>query len=654
MQVVELEPIVEEKFSLRDYQIEVRSQVYKYFQQGLKSVLIYAPTGAGKTAIASKMIADAVSKGHRVLFAVHRVRLIKQTVKTLKKHFNIEAGIIWADHPTDYDKPVQIGMLQTLQHRQLPEGIGLVIIDEAHTSAYYKVCRRMFNTYSGGILFFSKCFFIGLSASPWRSKTTQGFCQFFQAIARAPYPQELIERKHLCRARQFGYNGLIDYSKLDTSSEGDYTLRSMQRVCTPAYNSDVVAKYLELCPNRKAIAFCASVNQSRDLASQFSKAGITSAYIVADTPEEEREAIFKKFAAGKIQIISSVGVLCEGFDEPSVEAVILARPTRSRALLVQMCGRGLRLHSCKEDCWFVDFAENISRLGYPTNNYPTPLCPSFKKAAPFEDWFKECPDCHAMVPKPSKMCPNCGHIFPESGKPLLEPEALPPFGEILTPKQKKEAKYYRQLILEAFTENKPRGSAETGFLKKYKYQPPAEWSIFAVFNGNSKLVNYNQQVYLRYLLKQPDSGNGTINPWIIRIMQLEFGDRIEYPLKPKYWWEFFFTAAPFESKERMDEEYKFMVERFQYSTNAHDILALLNLGYDEGLVYFVGLGQKVQAKIELLEQYKNKPRNLAAIYLQSNSTEQQIIDTKISTELKKAIDNAVVYHWDDIPSARRA
>ena len=72
------------------------------------------------------------------------------------------------------------------------------------------------------------------------------------------------------------------------------------------------------------------------------------------------------------------------------------------------------------------------------------------------------------------------------------------------------------------------------------------------------------------------------------------------------------------------------------------------------MVYFVGLGQKVQAKIELLEQYKNKPSNLAAIYLQSNSTEQQIIDTKISTELKKAIDNAVVYHWDDIPSARRA
>ena len=89
MQVVEFEPIVEEKFSLRDYQIEVRSQVYKYFQQGLKSVLIYAPTGAGKTAIASKMIADAVSKGRRVLFDFHRVRLIKQTEKNLKKHFNI-------------------------------------------------------------------------------------------------------------------------------------------------------------------------------------------------------------------------------------------------------------------------------------------------------------------------------------------------------------------------------------------------------------------------------------------------------------------------------------------------------------------------------------------------------------------------------------
>ncbi|NEU71756.1 DEAD/DEAH box helicase [Hassallia byssoidea VB512170] len=642
-------PVEAKKFSLRDYQIDVRSQVYDYYRCGIKSVLVYAPTGAGKTAIASKFIADAISKGRRVLFCVHRVRLVKQTQKTLLKHFGIESGIIWADYPIDYEKPVQIAMLQTLQHRELPPDIGLVIVDEAHTSAYYKICRSIFDTYSGGIWALSKCFFVGLSASPWRSKTTEGFCQFFGAIARAPYPQQLIESGYLCRARQFGYNGLIDYSKLDVSSLGDYTLKSMQRVCTPQLNDEVVEKYLELCPQRKAIAFCASVNQSQDLAAKFSALGITSAYIVADTPEEERVTIFEKFASGEIQIITSVCVLCEGFDEPSVEAVILARPTRSRALLVQMCGRGLRLHPSKEDCWLVDFCENISRMGFPTNRYPTPLCPTFKRSEELDDWFKECPNCHAIVPKPSRICPNCGYVFPLSENSDIEPEELPPFGEIFSLGQKRQAKYYRKLIVWAFKEEKPRLVVEEKFTEKYNYNAPPEWAQYAVFNNQSRLINYNQQIYLRYLLRQPQSINGKVTAWTVEMMQLEFGERVDCQLKR--WWEIFQEDKPFNSKEEMDDCYKLKVEYYQYQTFAHDLLALLNLAYDEGLKYYLDVTQKAKAKIEILYSLKDKPKALAAAYLTSSSIEKQIIENSINTELKEKIDSAIVHHWDSIPVA---
>ncbi len=639
-----------EKFTLRDYQVQVIKETYQCFRDGVRSLLIYAPTGAGKTAIACKMIADAVSKGRRVVFCVHRVKLIKQTQKTLQKYFGIESAIIWGNHPIDYDNPVQIAMVQTLQHRELPSDIGVVIVDEAHTTSYYKVCKRLLDTYSGGITVLSKCFFIGLSASPWRAKSTEGFCQFFQTVVRAPYPQQLIESGYLCNARQFGYNGLIDYSKLDTDSSGDYTLKSMQGVCTPAFNQDVVKKYLELCPTRKAIAFCASVSQAQDLANKFCNAGIVTAFIVANTSESEREEIFDKFARGEIQIITSMGVLCEGFDEPSVEAVILARPTRSRALLVQMCGRGLRLHSGKPDCWFVDFCENIYRLGHPTAEYEISLCPSFNKkpvSVDFENQVKECPYCHALVPQMAKICPHCGRELIEPAILEPKPSELPPFGEILTQSQRRQAKYYRKLIKAAFDEKSSRAEVEEQFGKKYKYFPPTQWGQHSVFSNTSKLLEYNKQIYLRYLLQQSESTNNKVTSWTIKMMQAEFG-LIEDNITVKQWWEFFFVSSPFFSKSEMDEAYRCAVQKYQFSTNVYDILMQLNLGYNEGCIFYLHFNDRLIAKIKLLESLFDRPVALAAAYLTLSKIEKAWIDKNVPENLRKAIDYAVVNHWDAI------
>lgn len=632
-----------EKFTLRDYQLQVIKETYQYFRNGIRSLLIYAPTGAGKTAIACKMIADAVSKGKRVIFCVHRVNLIHQTQKTLSKYFGIESAIIWGNHPIDYDNPVQIAMVQTLQHRELPSNIGVVIIDEAHTTSYYKVCKRLFDTYSGGITVLSKCFFIGLSASPWRAKSTQGFCQFFQEVVRAPCPQKLIELGHLCNARQFGYNGLIDYSKLDTDSSGDYTLKSMRGVCTPEFNQEVVTKYLELCPTRKAIAFCSSVAQAQDLASKFCSKGIPTAFIVANTSESEREEIFSKFARSEIQIITSMGVLCEGFDEPSVEAVILARPTRSLALLIQMCGRGLRPYKGKSDCWFVDFCENISHLGHPTAEYEISLCPSYRK--PIENQVKECFHCHALVPLIAKICPHCGSELGMESSQEPQTSELPPFGEILIPNQKRQAKYYRKSIKAAFIEKNSRTEVEEKFLQKYKFSPPSEWGQYSVFNHTSKVMGYNKQIYIRYLMQQLESVANMA--WVIKMMQIEFG-LIEQDIGLKKWWEFFFVPSPFANKTEMDEAYRHIVDRYQFSSNAKDILMQLNLGYDEGCIFYLQFDERLQAKVKILESVKDKPLALAAAYLRASQIEKVWIDRNVSEPLGKAIDNAVANHWDKI------
>ncbi|BAY95934.1 DEAD/DEAH box helicase family protein [Tolypothrix sp. LEGE 11397] len=571
--------------SLRDYQKLAIAQVYAFFRTGIKSVLLYAPTGAGKTVLAAKMIVDAVKKGRRVLFLVHRAKLVKQTVQTLRKQ-GIEPSVIWAGwHSSpDYSKIVLVAMVQTLQNRELPPDIGLVIADEVHTTAFYKLySEKVVPTYGGTILALSKCFFVGLSASPWRTKATEGYCHLFQAIVRAPYPQELIDMGYLVRSRQFGYDGLIDFKKLDTGGNGDFTLKSMESVCTPVYNSEVVKRYVEVCPERKAIVFTAGVKQALDITAQFHARGITAECIIEATPEKERDAIFERFHHGSTHILISVNVLCEGFDEPTVEAVLLARPTKSRALLVQMCGRGLRLSQGKSDCYFLDFAENFKRLGLHTKRFATPLCPRGSSQAVKEEEeieLKTCPNCGELIPAMLGVCPKCGYVFPKKAK---NPPPPRPFGEILSPEQEKQAKYLRKYFYNAYwKEKKEILNCDTDFSKRFGYQIPNSWCIDAIFQGNSNLMLYHQQLYLRFLRQQCSNQDDlSTKEWIKLMMYREFGDQSN----PVYraWWEILGLSRPLKDVEQIKLIYRNQCEYYANTTYGRDMLELLSLAMCEAL-----------------------------------------------------------------------
>jgi superfamily II DNA or RNA helicase len=570
---------------LRDYQKEAISQVYAFFRTGITAVLLYAPTGAGKTVLAAKMILDAVTKGRRVLFLVHRAKLVKQTVNTLRRN-GIEPSVIWAgwQEQPDYSKLVQVAMVQTLQNRELPPDIGLVIADEVHTTAFYKLyCEKVVPTYGGNILALSKCFFVGLSASPWRTKATEGYCHLFQAIVRAPYPQELIDMGYLVRSRQFGYDGLIDFKKLDTGGNGDFTQKSMESVCTPVYNLEVVKRYLQVCPGRKAIVFCAGVKQALDITAKFRALGITAECIIEATPEKERDAIFERFQDGTTHILISVNVLCEGFDEPTVEAVLLARPTKSRALLVQMCGRGLRLSQGKSDCYFLDFAENFKRLGLHTKRFTTPLCPrGLKETAKEEEVIelKTCPSCGEIIPAMLGVCPFCGYVFPRKIKIAPPPR---PFGEILSPEQEKQAKYLRKYLYNAYWKEK-QGilDVDANFSKRFSYQIPNEWCMDAIFQGDTKLLLYHQQLYLRFLHQQCSHKDDHFSKeWIRLMMYREFGDKSNPIYQP--WWSILGLSKPTNNVEEIKFLYRNKCEYYANTTYGQDMLDLLSLAISEAL-----------------------------------------------------------------------
>lgn len=523
------QPVVKANFELRDYQKQVVSDLYRFFRMGFKSGLLYGPTGCGKTAIATKIIADAVRRGRRVLFCCHRKKLVGQTQESLRKFYGIESGIIWGAFPTDYSLPVQICMIQTIQNRQLPPDIGLVIFDECHSSIYYKICWDIMHHYSGGIFALSQCFFVGLSATPWRTKVKEGFCQFFQFVVKTPYPIDLVKLGWLARPRHFGYRGLVDFTQLEVGSSGDYTEASMAKLLDEQFNAEVVKHFMERCPTRKAIAFCGSVRQAHDLARQFNEIGIPSEVVVGETPDDEREEIYAKFRERKTQLISSCLALCEGFDEPSVEAAIIARPTRSRALLVQMAGRALRLHSSKTDAYLLDFCENFDRKrhGLVTKKYPITLCPSDRPEPP--SLTKECPMCHEMVNQFAKICPHCGYEFPSEGEPEedIEEGELPVFGEILSEEEERQLRYVRSQMLRAYKAGRNPARIKTMFYKRFAYFAPDDWFVGAIFRG--KYPESSRQEYLQFLQKiRPDAPEA----WVKYMLNLEFGQPgKEYRLK---------------------------------------------------------------------------------------------------------------------------
>lgn len=520
-----------EELKLRDYQLKAIAAIYQRYKAGCKSVLFVGATGCGKTAIASQIMADAVSKGCRVLFLCHRGKLIRQTQATLERFFDIEAGIIWASRSTDYSLPIQIGTVQTLQNRELPHNIGLVIFDEAHTTAHFESAQKILNHYSGGILALSKCKFLGLTATPWRTKSKEGFCHLFDGLVHNFDPCDLVKQGFLSRPRIFGYGGLIDFSQLDRDNKGDYTIASMQAQCDSAYNEKVTEKFMELCPTRKAIAFCSGKEQAWNLANQFNKLGINSETVVGEISDSEREAIYHRLKTGETQLVSSVGVLCEGFDETSIDCVIVARPTRSKALLIQMAGRGLRLHPGKEDCFVLDFGECFQQLKiHLSDRLPVSLCPNPKQ--PFE-MTKQCPSCGAMIPVFARICPECGFEF-EGDKPE-EPEGDPPiFGELLSGEQQEQCRYLVKERKTSFT--KERNPAKVGWLfyQRYNFFPPKEWYKHSCMRSIHKTPELAKRKFLHYLKKvSPNSHAG----WIKEQMGLEFG-RAE-KVETETWWQYF-------------------------------------------------------------------------------------------------------------------
>ena len=200
-------------------------------------------------------------------------------------------------------------------------------------------------------------------------------------------------------------------NKIKTTA-GDFNQGDLQKyMMQNGLMGDIVQAYQQFAEGRKGVVFCVGIEHSKQVADQFNSAGIRAEHLDGTTPDAERAAILKRLRIGETRIVSNASVLCEGFDEPSISYVGLARPTKSLALYIQQAGRGLRIHpeGGKTDCVIIDHGGNVIEHGHILEERLWSL-----KGKPTRETlknpFRECRACHAWIPKASDTCPHCGFV----------------------------------------------------------------------------------------------------------------------------------------------------------------------------------------------------------------------------------------------------
>lgn len=454
--------------TLRPYQAAAVQNLRSGLAGGVVRQMLCSPTGSGKTEIGMALVKGAMAKQKRVAFLCNRVHLVEQTSRRFLRS-GIKHGIIQGANTTRTYENVLVASIQTVARRGLPE-VDLLIIDEAHTVAGSKDYRNVITMAKGVPV-------IGLSATPYakglgKHYDEMGGALFEQMIVAATIP-ELISDGFLVDCDVYAPSepdmtgikqsrnafGEMDYSDADIGRATD----------KPELIGDIVAHWLKLAKGTPTVCFASNIPHSKHIVEQFLAAGVSAEHIDCYTDEDERKAILKRIETGETLIISNVGILCEGWDFPACRTLILARPTRSLIRYIQMAGRVLRPHESKSRALILDHSGTVTRLGFPTDEFPLELDDgkpkaATKAAAPREKPLpKACPKCNYL--KTAHVCPVCGFATEKQSKVEVQDGEL-----VLLDKRKTKATkmdkqaFYSQLLAIAST----KGYREGWISHKYR------------------------------------------------------------------------------------------------------------------------------------------------------------------------------------------
>ena len=456
---------------LRHYQLAAIDAVRKAMREGKRKVMLQIPTGGGKTLTAASMLAATIERGNRSIFACHRLELIDQTVATFARLGITSIGVVRAGDPRkDITQPIQVCSIQTLARRkQRIEDVTVVFIDEAHRAYSDSYVKHLFEAYP-------TAFFVGLSATPCRSDGKPLGHLFDHMVPGATY-SKLIDEGHLAEPVVYSAPVLPDLGSCRTVG-GDYNAEDLEEaVNKKVLIGNLLSEWQKRANGRRTVAFAVSVAHSKAIVEQFVEAGVRAEHLDGTTPEDERRAILARLASGETTLVSNVGVLCEGWDLPPCKCLLIARPTKSLVLYLQMAGRILRPWENVTPL-ILDHGGNVDRHdGLPHMDREWSLEGKQKKrtgGAP----HKTCPECFAMIGAALKSCPHCGATMPEP--PPAEPEApkaLDHVGLALRTLTGDDAQvsFFRATTARAREKGWHPGVVMHRFRERFGVEPPREW-----------------------------------------------------------------------------------------------------------------------------------------------------------------------------------
>ena len=339
---------------LRPYQQEARESIQREWENGNKKTLLVLPTGCGKTIVFSKVIEDRVRKGERVLVLAHRSELLEQASDKLKQSTGLNTATEKAEETSIGSWfRVVVGSVQTLQRDKrlrkfAKDHFDTIVVDEAHhciSDGYQRVLEH-----------FDQANVLGVTATPDRGDM-RNLGTYFQSLAYEYTLPKAIKEGYLSKIKALTIPLTLDLSGVGTQA-GDFKSSDLSSALDP-YLYQIADEMTKQCQDRKTLVFLPRVKTGQKFRVILNERGFKAAEVNGES--KDRAEVLKDFEDGKYNVLCNSMLLTEGWDCPSVDCVVVLRPTKVRALYSQMVGRGTRLFPGKEELLLLDFLWHTER-----------------------------------------------------------------------------------------------------------------------------------------------------------------------------------------------------------------------------------------------------------------------------------------------------
>ncbi len=506
--------------ALRSYQRQGLAEIAQAMHDGERRILRQLPTGGGKTHEIAAVTLCASSQMLRVLILATRTRLVRQIHERLEA-FGVAHGVIAAELRGMFDasKLVQVCSADTLYRRCIGDArmplpsAEVVIFDEAHLSAAdsrLAILER-----------YPEALRLGFTATPAR-KSGKSLSMAFDRLILGPSILELIREGSLVRPRIFSVPivSRAELKALPKDTAGDYAEGAVGNLLSrPKLIGDVVQNYLAIAAGKRSIVFACNKAHGASLIEGFSRVGIAAELLTDQDDEPTREQAIERLETGQTRVLVNCFLMAYGVDVPAVECIVLARPTRSLPMYLQMVGRGMRPAPGKDHFVLIDHGRVVENLGLPTSEFGWTLDDSrnvnheaeARSRTQTVEKPRTCPECHHtwLVSEDGSGCKLCGWAPAPSAKAIAVQDAA--LGELDIDAQAEAPTPHSPEVLRFFCE--ALGDAVRRDPAKWAATPnkcrAAAWHAM-----RERFELPEQKIPARYWSMQPETPSAAVAGWL--------------------------------------------------------------------------------------------------------------------------------------------